>query len=58
MRSIADALPASDPARKNLLAASEAHARDALAHVATGNYEGEHWLATFAVYLLSTMPQS
>jgi hypothetical protein len=57
MRSIAAALPATDPARKILFAASEAHARDALAHVASGNYEGEHWLATFAVYLLSTSPQ-
>jgi hypothetical protein len=54
MRSVADALPAADPARSRLLSASDAHARDALAHVASGNYEGEHWLATFAVYLLST----
>jgi hypothetical protein len=22
--------------------------------VASGHYEGEHWLATFAVYMLST----
>lgn len=57
MKSVAAALPAADPARKVLLVSSDAHARDALAHVATGNYEGEHWLATFAVYLLSTMPQ-
>ncbi len=28
-------------------------AGDALAHIASGNYEGEHWLASFAVYLLS-----
>jgi hypothetical protein len=54
MRSVADALPAADPARARLLSASDAHARDALAHVASGNYEGEHWLATFAVYLLTT----
>ncbi|MDT7540847.1 MAG: hypothetical protein QOE33_751 [Acidobacteriota bacterium] len=58
MKSIADALPASDPARKILFAASESHASDALSHVASGNYEGEHWLATFAVYLLSTPSQS
>ncbi|MDQ2921557.1 MAG: DUF2891 domain-containing protein [Acidobacteriota bacterium] len=30
------------------------HASDALAHVASGDYAGEHWLASFAVYLLST----
>ncbi|MDT7604908.1 MAG: hypothetical protein QOF61_2905 [Acidobacteriota bacterium] len=54
MRSVAAALPATDPVRARLLSASEAHARDALSHVASGNYEGEHWLATFAVYLLTT----
>jgi hypothetical protein len=54
MRSVANALPAADPSRARLLSASGAHARAALAHVASGNYEGEHWLATFAVYLLST----
>ena len=34
-------------------AAADAHAREGLAHVATGDYMGEHWLASFAVYLLS-----
>ena len=23
-------------------------------HVSSGNYEGEHWLASFAVFMLST----
>jgi hypothetical protein len=54
MRSIAAALPGNDPARKLLARAATAHAQDALAHVASGNYEGEHWLASFAVFLLST----
>jgi len=31
--------------------AADAHAREGLAHVTTGDYAGEHWLATFAVYL-------
>jgi hypothetical protein len=53
MRSIAAALPASDPARKILSDAAEKHAAAALAHVASGDYAGEHWLASFAVYLLS-----
>ncbi len=53
MRSIAAALPANDPARKNLSAAADKHATAALAHVASGDYAGEHWLASFAVYLLS-----
>jgi hypothetical protein len=54
MRSIASALPLNDPAAKQLRAAAQLHEHDGLAHVTSGNYEGEHWLATFAVYLLST----
>ena len=53
MRSIAAALPANDPARKVLSDAADKHAAAALAHVASGDYAGEHWLASFAVYLLS-----
>jgi len=53
MRSIAAALPANDPARKVLSTAAGKHAAAALAHVASGDYAGEHWLASFAVYLLS-----
>jgi hypothetical protein len=53
MRSIAAALPADDPARKILSTAAEKHASAALAHVASGDYAGEHWLASFAIYLLS-----
>ncbi len=54
MRSIASALPRNDPARRVLTVAAQAHAKDALAHVASGDYAGEHWLASFAVYMLST----
>ena len=54
MRSIAAALPPNDPAREMLAQAAAQHAQDALVHVASGNYEGEHWLASFAVFLLST----
>jgi hypothetical protein len=54
MRSIASALPANDPARKALAGSARLHASDAMAHVASGDYAGEHWLASFAVYLLST----
>jgi hypothetical protein len=53
MRSIAAALPANDPARKVLSASADKHATAALAHVASGDYAGEHWLASFAVFLLS-----
>ena len=32
------------------------HAEAGLRHVASGDYAGEHWLASFAVYLLSATP--
>ena len=54
MRSIANALPRNDPARRVLSRAAARHAEEGIKHVASGNYEGEHWLASFAVYLLST----
>jgi hypothetical protein len=53
MRSIAVALPPNDPARKVLARAAAAHTQASMPHVASGNYEGEHWLASFAVYLLT-----
>jgi hypothetical protein len=56
MSRIATALPAGDPARAVLVASAARHAESALEHVASGDYAGEHWLASFAVYLLSTPP--
>ena len=53
MRGISTALPQKEPARQVLQSAAGKHAAAALPHVASGNYEGEHWLATFAVYMLS-----
>ena len=54
MRSIAAALPVNDPARRILARSATAHANAALPFIASGNYEGEHWLASFAVYMLKT----
>lgn len=56
MRSIAAALPSGSRAGAFLAAAAHTHATDALQHVATGHYEGEHWLASFAVFLLTETP--
>ena len=53
MRSLAAVLP-DGPLRTQLANAAVEHARVGLANVATGNYMGEHWLASFAVYLLGT----
>ena len=54
MRSIAAALPRNGPARNILVRSATAHAQAALPYIASGNYEGEHWLASFAVYMLTT----
>ncbi len=56
MKDIAAALPEDDPLRKLLAEAAVGHAKSALAHVASGDYAGEHWLASFAVYLLTSTP--
>ena len=51
---IAAALPKDDPAGRQLREAADRHARAGLENVASGDYAGEHWLASFAVYLLTS----
>jgi hypothetical protein len=53
MRLIATALPEGDNARPVLMESAARHAHATLPHIASGNYEGEHWLASFAVYMLT-----
>jgi len=53
MRVIAWNLREGDPVRDLLLRSAARHARATLPHIASGDYVGEHWLATFAVYLLT-----
>ena len=53
MSGIAHALSKNDPRRKLLLAASTKQLNQSLSTVASGNYGGEHWLASFAVYAIS-----
>jgi hypothetical protein len=52
MKGIASMLPATDVRRKMLLTSSNNHLENALPNVVSGNYGGEHWLASFAVYAL------
>jgi hypothetical protein len=56
LRAVAAALPKDDPARKALAKSAARHAEAGLAHVASGDYAGEHWLASFAVYLDAAPP--
>lgn len=52
-RGIASALSENDPHKSALDAAAAAHCDAGLQYIFSGHYEGEHWLATFAVYLLT-----
>src|SRR5262249_32211312 len=54
VRSAAAPLRAGARAREAGTAPAPRHAASAPEHVASGDYAGEHWLASFAVYLLTT----
>lgn len=53
MRSVARALPEGDARANVLLESAAEHLAAGLDYVFSGHYEGEHWLATFAVYGLT-----
>jgi hypothetical protein len=55
MVSIGRILPKNNSVRQTLLQAAHSHAKDALANIQSGDYAGEHWLASFAVFLLTSM---
>ena len=50
---VAGALPPDDMRRQALLGSAEEHAQSGLASVSSEHYEGSHWLASFATYLVS-----
>jgi hypothetical protein len=53
MKLIAQEFPEGDPLRTVLITSAVAHAEATLPHIASGSYAGEHWLATFAVFMLT-----
>ena len=53
MKKLAAALPENDPRKKLLIRSAVQHLSSALPNVVSGNYGGEHWLASFAVYALT-----
>jgi hypothetical protein len=58
LRNIAAALPRDDARRAPLAAAAERHASAGLqATLADRHYAGDHWLPSFAVYLVTAEPQ-
>ena len=52
MKGLAAALPSGDARRKMLQRSSVNHLAASLPNVVSGEYGGEHWLASFAVYAL------
>ena len=50
LQGVAAQLDEDDPRRKLMLDSAAAHAKVGFKYVFSGNYAGEHWLATFAVY--------
>ena len=50
---IASVLPEDDPRRQLLLATADRHLAAGLELVASGHYEGDHWLASFAVLAMT-----
>lgn len=55
MWAVAAALPSDDPRRGVLAASAERHLEAGLVGVASGDYMGEHWLATFALCALDAL---
>ena len=53
MQGIAAALPADDRRVELLREAARRHAEMGFEYVFSGHYEGDHWLATFAIFLQS-----
>jgi hypothetical protein len=49
---VAGALGGNDPRRPALERAALRHGKAALPQVGSGNYGGDHWLASFAVHML------
>lgn len=54
MKHIASSLSPKHKAVPILYEAADLHTTDALSNIHSGDYSGEHWLASFATYLLTT----
>jgi len=53
MLGVANHLADNNPQKQMFLQSAQKHLNDALPHIASGDYAGEHWLASFAVYALT-----
>lgn len=57
MAGIAKALPDTDPRAQILQKSATEHLSAGLPFLNSGHYEGDHWLASFAVYAMRAQPQ-
>jgi len=53
LEGMASGLPAGDPRRASILAASKEHGESGIAAVTGQTYEGTHWLGSFAMYYVT-----
>ncbi len=53
MKGIASILPTDHPWKRIFNNTADQFLKESLAHVTSGNYGGDHWLASFALYALS-----
>jgi len=53
LRGIASTLQDDDPRKKILFQAGQEHSAAGIHYVFSGDYAGEHWLGTFAIYVLT-----
>ncbi|POY37473.1 DUF2891 domain-containing protein [Solitalea longa] len=53
MKGIASSLPAGHPYKKLFTSTAQNFLKTTLPHVTSGNYGGDHWLASFALYALT-----
>nr|WP_236621974.1 DUF2891 domain-containing protein [Rhodopirellula maiorica] len=58
LRAVANALPEGHRLRRPLLQSAAKHLAAGLAYVNSGHYEGDHWLATFALYAATQTSES
>jgi hypothetical protein len=55
---VANALPAGHELKKPLIESARRHLQAGAEYVASGHYEGDHWLATFALYAITESSQA
>ncbi|MCM2369046.1 DUF2891 domain-containing protein [Aporhodopirellula aestuarii] len=53
LRAVANALPVNHELKEPLMTSARRHLQAGMKYVNSGHYEGDHWLATFALYAIT-----